>query len=232
MIKVITFDLDDTLWAIGPVIEKANQKMLEWMEQHAPEFGRTYDEAGINGLRDEVMADHPEMLHDLSQIRLTLIELGLSRCGYTNSLALAQQAYAAYFKSRNDVVLFDDARVTLKALKKTYQIGALTNGNADLAQVGIDDLFDFYFNSAQLGLSKPNPAFFTKALEHTGHSAENFIHIGDHAGHDIAGAQSLGMRTIWMNPNQMAWPTGQQPACQEIQHLNQLSAAVANIHGS
>ena len=87
MIKVITFDLDDTLWAIGPVIEKANQKMLEWMEQHAPEFGRTYDEAGINGLRDEVMADHPEMLHDLSQIRLTLIELGLSRCGYTISTA-------------------------------------------------------------------------------------------------------------------------------------------------
>ncbi|MCO4838214.1 MAG: HAD family hydrolase [Oceanospirillaceae bacterium] len=232
MIKVITFDLDDTLWSIGPVIENANQKMLEWMNQHAPKFGHTYDEAGINALRDEVMEAHPEMLHDLSKIRLTLIELGLSRSGYTNSLALAQQAYAVYFRSRNDVVLFDDTRVALKALKEKYQIGALTNGNADLTQVGINDLFDFYFNSAQLGLSKPNPAFFTMALEHTGHSAANFIHVGDHAGHDIAGAQAVGMRTIWMNPNNMAWPSGQKPACQEIQHLNQLSMAVANIHDS
>ena len=31
MIKVITFDLDDTLWAIAPVIDNANRRMLEWM---------------------------------------------------------------------------------------------------------------------------------------------------------------------------------------------------------
>jgi HAD superfamily hydrolase (TIGR01549 family) len=230
MIKVITFDLDDTLWAINPVIEKANQRMLEWMNKHAPKFGQTYDNQGIDQLRDEVMSNKPHLIHDLSQIRVALIQLGLSRCGYEAAKTLANQAFTVYFAARNDVELFAGTQTQLSALKKKYQIGALTNGNADLAQVGIDHLFDFYFNSAQIGVSKPHPKFFAKALEHTGLNAETFIHIGDHPEHDIAGAQAVGMRTIWMNPEQKTWPAGQARACAEIQHLDQLSAAVAVIH--
>ena len=231
MIKVITFDLDDTLWAITPVIEKANQRMLEWMNDHTPKFNQAYDHQGIDQLRDEVIADNPHLQHDLSQIRVALIQLGLSRCGYDTANRLAQQAFNVYFAARNDVELFAGAQTQLSALKQKYQIGALTNGNADLAQVGIDHLFDFYFNSAQLGVSKPHPNFFAKALEHTGLSAESFIHIGDHPGHDIAGAQACGMRTIWMNPERRPWPTGQPKACAEIQQLDQLGAAVEHIHG-
>jgi len=231
MIKVITFDLDDTLWAIAPVIEKANQRMLEWMNHHTPKFSQAYDHQGIDQLRDEVVADNPHLQHDLSQIRVALIQRGLSRCGYDTANTLAQQAFNVYFAARNDVELFAGVQTQLSALKQKYQIGALTNGNADLAQVGIDHLFDFYFNSAQLGVSKPHPDFFARALEHTGLSAETFIHIGDHPGHDIAGAQASGMRTIWMNPEHRPWPTGQRKACVEIQHLDQLGAAVEHIHG-
>ena len=210
MIKVITFDLDDTLWAIAPVIEKANQRMLEWMNHHTPKFSQAYDHQGIDQLRDEVVADNPHLQHDLSQIRVALIQRGLSRCGYDTANTLAQQAFSVYFAARNDVELFAGVQTQLSALKQKYQIGALTNGNADLAQVGIDHLFDFYFNSAQLGVSKPHPDFFARALEHTGLNAETFIHIGDHPGHDIAGAQASGMRTIWMNPRTQAmayWTT-------------------------
>ena len=231
MIKVITFDLDDTLWAIAPVIEKANQRMLEWMNHHTPKFSQAYNHQGIDQLRDEVVADNPHLQHDLSQIRVALIQLGLSRCGYDTPHTLAQQAFNVYFAARNDVELFAGVQTQLSALKQKYQIGALTNGNADLAQVGIDHLFDFYFNSAQLGVSKPHPDFFARALEHTGLNAETFIHIGDHPGHDIAGAQASGMRTIWMNPEHRPWPTGQPKACAEIQHLDQLGAAVEHIHG-
>ena len=230
MIKVITFDLDDTLWAITPVINNANQRMLEWMHQHTPKFSQTYDNHGIDQLRDEVMTNNPHLMHDLSQIRVALIELGLSRCGYDTANDLAQQAFTVYFAARNDVELFAGTHTQLGALKQNYQIGALTNGNADLAQVGIDHLFDFYFNSAQIGVSKPHPDFFARALEHTGVSAESFIHIGDHPEHDIAGAQAAGMRTIWMNSQQIPWPAGQTRPCAEIHHLDQLSAAVATIH--
>ena len=230
MIKVITFDLDDTLWAIAPVIDNANRRMLEWMNENTPKFNQTYDNHGIDQLRDEVMVNNPHLTHDLSQIRLTLIQLGLSRCGYAAAASLAQQAFAVYFAARNDVELFAGTHTQLSALKKNYQIGALTNGNADLELVGIDHLFDFYFNSAQIGVSKPHPDFFATALAHTGLGAESFIHVGDHPKHDIIGAQAAGMRTIWMNAQHIPWPAGQTRPCAEIQHLDQLSDAVADIH--
>ena len=96
--------------------------------------------------------------------------------------------------------------------------------------MGIDHLFDFYFNSAQIGVSKPHPDFFATALAHTGLGAESFIHVGDHPEHDIIGAQAAGMRTIWMNSQHIPWPAGQTRPCAEIQHLDQLSDAVADIH--
>jgi len=105
MIKVITFDLDDTLWAINPVIEKANQRMLEWMNIHAPKFSQTYDNHGIDGLRDEVLTGSPHLKHDLSQVRIALIQLGLSRCGYDLADTLAQQAFTVYFAARNELCL-------------------------------------------------------------------------------------------------------------------------------
>ena len=231
MIKVITFDLDDTLWAIGPVITRANQLMLEWMQLHAPKFSQTYNHQGIDQLRDEVLQRQPELTHDLSQVRIALIQLGLERCGYSAAASLAQSAFDVYFAERNNVRLFANAEHQLQALKQKYTIGALTNGNADLQLVGLDHLFDFYFNSAQIGVSKPHPSFFASALQHTGLPAQSFIHIGDHPKHDIAGAQAAGMYTIWMNPNQQPWPQGQTRASQEIQHLHQLGDAVVKIHG-
>ena len=232
MIKVITFDLDDTLWAIGPAITRANEVMLAWMQQHAPKFSQTYDHTGIDQLRDEVWQQHPEILHDLSQTRIALIQLGLERCGYQNAENLAQAAFEVYFTARNQVDLFTGTVEQLTLLKQKYTIGALTNGNADLSRVGLDHLFDFYFNSAQLGLSKPHPEFFDAAVNHTGLPAQSFIHIGDHPQHDIAGAQAAGMHTIWMNPDAKTWPPEQTMASQQIQCLTQLSNAVALIHGS
>ena len=230
MIKVITFDLDDTLWDIGTVITKANTLMLAWMQQHAPKFSQTYDHHGIDALRDEIWQQQPQLKHDLSQSRIALIQLGLERCGYRSAANLAQAAFEVYFSARNDVLLFDGAQQQLQALGKHYTVGALTNGNADLQRVGLDHLFDFYLNSAQVGVSKPHPKFFEAALRHTGVPPQAFIHIGDHPQHDIAGAQAAGMHSIWMNPNNALWPAGQASASQEIQNLHQLSDAVAKIH--
>ncbi|MBT7330169.1 MAG: HAD family hydrolase, partial [Oceanospirillaceae bacterium] len=100
MIKVITFDLDDTLWDIGTVITKANTLMLAWMQQHAPKFSQTYDHHGIDALRDEIWQQQPQLKHDLSQSRIALIQLGLERCGYRSAANLAQAAFEVYFSAR------------------------------------------------------------------------------------------------------------------------------------
>jgi FMN hydrolase / 5-amino-6-(5-phospho-D-ribitylamino)uracil phosphatase len=35
-IKAISLDLDDTLWPILPVLERAEKALLDWLGEHAP----------------------------------------------------------------------------------------------------------------------------------------------------------------------------------------------------
>ena len=54
MIRCITFDLDDTLWAVDPVITQANKTMFEWLAVHAPEFTRCFQIKDLMTLRKAV----------------------------------------------------------------------------------------------------------------------------------------------------------------------------------
>ena len=59
----------------------------------------------------------------------------------------------------------------------------------------VDSLFDFVVDSSEVGLRKPNPAIFEKALEIGGFSAEEVIFLDDFEGNVIA-AEALNIRSI------------------------------------
>ena len=88
--------------------------------------------------------------------------------------------------------------------------------------------FDFAFLAEEIGASKPEPDMFHAALEHTGASAAEIIHVGDDPVHDIQGAQQVGMRTIWVNLRNKDWPGG-LTADQEIRTLKDLPDAISQI---
>ncbi len=232
MIKALTFDLDDTLWAVAPVIQEANLKLYKWLKSHAPAFVSHYQIADFTQLRDDILQQQPLLIHDMSGLRLALLELGLSRCGYApkQAAAIAAAGFKVYFAARNQVNFYPHAIKQLDLLNQDYTLGALSNGNADLSLVGLDHLFDFGFNAAQVGMSKPAPDMFRQALAHMQLNAQAVIHIGDHPEADILGAQNMGMHTIWVNIEQQPWPQDQPRACAEITHLSQLRDAIKAIH--
>jgi HAD superfamily hydrolase (TIGR01509 family) len=53
-------------------------------------------------------------------------------------------------------------------------------------------------DSAEVGLSKPDPRFFSMALERLGATAADAVFVGDSLDRDIGPAKSLGMRTVWL----------------------------------
>jgi len=232
MIKALTFDLDDTLWAVGPVIHAANKILMDWLAQHAPAFTERYTIKDFNHLRDEVLLHQPLLAHDMSHLRLTLLELGLTRSNYspTEAKQLAAAGFQVYFTARNQVHFYPQAINQLEQLNQEYILGALTNGNADLKLVGLDHLFNFGFNAAQVGISKPAPDMFEQALQHMQIPANQVIHIGDNPDADILGAQNVGMHTVWVNLHQQVWPANQAPANAEVTHLQQLSDTIKRLH--
>ena len=59
----------------------------------------------------------------------------------------------------------------------------------------VEELFDFVVDSSEVGMRKPNPAIFEKALEIGGFSPEQVIFLDDYEGNVIA-ASALNIRSI------------------------------------
>lgn len=65
-----------------------------------------------------------------------------------------------------------------------------------LKDKGLYDYFREFVFSDEVGVSKPRPETFTKALSATGAEPAEAVHVGDIHQTDIIGAQQMGMKAI------------------------------------
>lgn len=90
----------------------------------------------------------------------------------------------------------------LRALRPFYRLGMIANQPPHflprVQKLGLDPYFDLILGSDDIGLKKPDPAFFRYALEQLGIKPEEAIMVGDRLENDIRPAKSLGMKTIWV----------------------------------
>ena len=232
MIKCITFDLDDTLWAVDPVVRAANQTLYEWLYVNAPLFNKTYQLRDLNSLREKVLLQQPEISYSVSRIRLAVLEYGLEQAGYSviDAKLLADKAFFVFYQARQKVEFFEHALTMLEALKASgYLLGAISNGNADVSQVGLAHLMDFQFSADAVGVEKPDPLIFQHMLMHTKLKPEQVIHVGDHPVHDIEGAKAAGLWSIWVNLKAKEWSGSDFPDGQ-VRCLSELPASVEQIN--
>jgi putative hydrolase of the HAD superfamily len=87
--------------------------------------------------------------------------------------------------------------------------------------VGLADYFHFALRAEDLGIAKPDARLFQEALQRGGVDASAAVHVGDHPGDDIAGAQQAGLRAVWFNPTGKVWEADQRPDA-EIRSLTEL----------
>ncbi|MEZ5573466.1 MAG: HAD family hydrolase [Halioglobus sp.] len=229
-ISVITFDLDNTLWDVEPVLLRAEEAQQQWLIEHRPGAVESFDHDSLFEFKKSVLKRHTHLLHHVSQKRTQMLyELQIA-AGYAESEAKsgAQQAFDVFLAERRKVVLYEEALAVLEQLAQDYTLGALTNGNADIYRTDAAEYFDFAFLAEDIGVSKPHPQMFQAALDKTGVCASDIVHVGDDPEHDVRGARDMGMHTVWMNTRKGPW-TGGQPADREIVSLQQLPDAIASI---
>jgi FMN hydrolase / 5-amino-6-(5-phospho-D-ribitylamino)uracil phosphatase len=208
-IKAISLDLDDTLWPIWPVIERAEKALLDWLSQHAPMTAAMFaSPAALREIREHmanvILKNKPELRHDLGAIRLESIRLALYRA--KENPLLAEAAYAEFFAERNRVVLYDDALPALKALSQRYPLLSLSNGNAKLDLVGLQGYFKASLSAKEFGISKPDARIFVATAGAAGVAPHEVLHIGDDAALDVQGALNAGMQAVWLNREEKLWP--------------------------
>ncbi|MHB0806395.1 HAD family hydrolase [Stutzerimonas nitrititolerans] len=211
-IRLITFDLDDTLWDVRPVLHSAELTLREWLARHTPDLNDFSVEA-LGAIRRTLLDAQPELRHRISELRRRILCHALEEAGYPRDEAceLAEQAFQVFLEARHAVQLFPEVHPTLELLANHYRLGVLTNGNADVRRLGLADYFDFTLCAEELGVGKPDPRPFCEALKRAGVAAEHAVHIGDHPSDDIGGAQRAGMRAIWFNPTGGPWQDDGHP---------------------
>lgn len=203
-IDAITLDLDDTLWPIAPVIDRADHALQDWFVRHAPEVAAALPIAQMRALRDRTFAAHPELGHDFTALRMLALRAALTPFGYGETAV--QDAFEAFFAARNRVELYPDALDALQRLSARVPLVALSNGNACLERIGLGHLFVAAISARQHGAAKPNPSIFLAACQAAGSRPERTLHIGDHAEQDVLGALNAGLHAAWLNRDGHAWP--------------------------
>jgi len=223
-IKLITFDLDNTLWHTDPVIIRAEEIQWQRAKELCPSFDHFFTPASLQSLKLKTIQQHPKLRHKLSQLRLEFLYQVFISCGMTKPQALlfAEQTFSVFLQARNQVVFFPQALELLQTLQIDYQVIALSNGNADLKAIGIDHLFNAHFHAENVANPKPHSDMFSAALDFSGVKPDESIHIGDHAEQDVFAAQTLGFKTVWANILGQKWPQTFNPADHEIEQLEQL----------
>jgi FMN hydrolase / 5-amino-6-(5-phospho-D-ribitylamino)uracil phosphatase len=203
-IKAITLDLDDTLWPIWPVIERAEKALDDWLSQYAPMTAALFSNpAARHEIREHVSRSRPELKYNLSAIRREAIRVALYRSG--EDPLLAEAAFNVFFEERNKVILFEDAVLALEFLSGRYPLVAVSNGNADIERIGLGRYFRAAISAQQFGVGKPDPRIFHAAAGAVEVQPEEVLHVGDDATLDVLGALNCGMQTVWVNRSDQMW---------------------------
>ena len=197
MIKVVAFDLDDTLWALRPVIMHAEEELSAWLKAELPEL--QYDSQTLGKIRQEVISQEPSLAHRLTELRRQVIEYVLLQSDIPpdDAYRLSQAGMEVFLSARNEIEFFDGALEAIAKLAQRYQLGALTNGNADIQRLGLAQHFSFAFSAEEVGAPKPAPALFHAALAHTECQPGEMVYVGDDPIKDIDPAKRLGLHTVW-----------------------------------
>jgi HAD superfamily hydrolase (TIGR01509 family) len=219
--RILSFDLDDTLWPVAPVIAAAEESLFSWLREHYPRAARGHSVESMRALRARAAEQFPAMNHDLTFLRRHALAQQFLAAGHTESLA--DEAMEVFFTARNRVDLYADVRPALTRLRARYRLYAVSNGNADIERCGIGDLFEGHITARTAGAAKPDARIFAQLLVVAGASAAETLHIGDDPLADVVGAARAGIPAVWLNRDSREWPGHLEPPMRTVMTLAELT---------
>ena len=219
-IRLISFDLDDTLWPCHPVIRAAEAECYAWLAREAPRLTARRTPDDLREHRLAVGRGHVDIAHDMTAVRLRSLTQLLATEGYSESVA--QAACEVFRAARNRVTPYPEVITSLDRLRPHYRLVSVTNGNSQIGETPLHASFHLSLTAAEVGAAKPDPAIFHTASRRSGIPLQAFLHVGDDPLRDVAAARAIGLKTVWVNRGQMDWPGSLAPADLEVSDIAEL----------
>ena len=224
-LRAVAFDLDNTLWDVGPVIVRAEQRLHAWLRENCPRITARVSIEEMRIARERLARNEPHNAHDFTYLRITALTAHARECGYGDDVA--RRAFEVFFAARNELQPYADVQPALERLRARYTLASLSNGNADLELIGLARLFSVSLNARQIGAAKPHLLCFEKLARDLRLEPRNILYVGDDPYLDVAAARAAGLRTAWMNRSRAPWPVDLEPADLDLADCTQLAELLA-----
>lgn len=243
---LLSFDLDDTLFPIRPVVEDANEAQMKFMNEKA---------SADFTVADFLLATK-RIRMELSQ-PITYTELRKRAIAeLMGSNEFVEDAFDVWLLERQASAnrnLYADAIDTLDILRLLYPdipFIAITNGRGDPREMPkLCEYFNDCISGEDTNVRKPDPRIYERALEGIDLNNSCWVHVGDCLANDVGASASCGALAVWLErpiDGVAEWSTAttkdilerrkQQDAAQEkiavkIQELLELPAAIEDLLG-
>ncbi|CAM4282088.1 HAD-IA family hydrolase [Pseudoalteromonas byunsanensis] len=220
-IKVLSFDLDDTLYDNHPIIRLALQAQHNYLQQHTrwPQ----QDAQFWSKCRNKAVQESPELAHDVTAWRQQALYLAMLACGYDQQQARfhSERAYQAFAQARSQITVSSSVLQLLADLKQHYTLIAITNGNADVDKFNLAGVFSLVLQAGKDGRPKPFSDLFDAAAQQLKVNHNNILHIGDSLDTDVQGANDALCHSVWLNNQDSHYHYQGLPDI-EIKNINEL----------
>lgn len=208
-LRVVCFDMDDTLWDLSRTYVRAHEAWLSFLRQvpGGSAVAEAYlDPFGWEETYDGIFRDFPGIESDFSRVRKEAFRRACVRFG-VDADAVVEPSYQAWFRERNRPALFDDAVPVLKQIRAMgFMVGAVTETDAVLEDVpGLGGLFDFTVLSSAVGCGKSSEKFYQTAVQRAAEVSgadilpEQCVMVGDNYKKDVLVPHGVGMRSVWFD---------------------------------
>ena len=107
IIRLITFDLDDTLWDARPALEAGEAAQRSYLSTRFPSLSLDIvSKETLSNVRQALLHEQPELVHKISLFRETFIKRLLQSQGVPDieSTIAASEAFAAFISHRHEGV--------------------------------------------------------------------------------------------------------------------------------
>jgi putative hydrolase of the HAD superfamily len=187
MIKLVIFDLDDTLFPEMEFVKSGFRAVSEVVSQ---DFG--FDSKYVYNLLTEIFEENKKFVFD----RL-LERLGIYSDDYVNKLLLT-------YRTHNPKInLHEDAKKILPFLKERFLLGLITDGfhitqRLKVKSLDIEKYFDSIIYTGEKGkeYNKPSIYPFLEMLNKFNVQANEAVYVGDNVEKDFKGPKDLGMLSV------------------------------------
>lgn len=186
MIKVVLFDLDDTLYNERDFVYSGFMEVAKYINKKY-KFNL-----------DEIYKKIIEIFHKEGRGKIFNI-----LCEIYSIEEDIEQLVQVYRETQPDITLYKDTRDTLDKLKHSYKLGIITDGKNTvqwnkIKALDVAKYIDKIIVTDDHGKDywKPSEKPYIEMLEYFGGNPSEFVYIGDNPHKDFISCKKLGVHTI------------------------------------